>query len=73
MPIITYGTNGRPRVIKRLEQISKMSTQDLIAFEKFLWKCVDTRIPQPAVVDFLNAIHREVEWRAQDTQFEQAW
>ena len=71
MPIITYGANGRPRVVRRLEQISKMTTQDLIAFEDFLWKCVDTRISQPAVVDFINAIHREIEWRAQDTEFEQ--
>ena len=69
MPIIAHDTKGRPRLIERSDQVSKMKTPDLIAMEKFLWTCMDTKIPQPAVVDFLNAIHREVEWRAQDTQF----
>lgn len=70
MPIIGRDAKGRPRLIKRTAQVSKMSMRDLIAFENFLWQCMDTPAPQPAVVDFLNAIHREVEWRAQDPQFE---
>ena len=70
MPIITYSARGYPRVVKRLDQVSKMTMPDLIAMEGYLWKCMDTKIPQPAVVDFLNAIHREVEWRAQDPEFQ---
>ena len=69
MPIIGYNSKGRMRVIKRLDQVSKMSLPDLVAMEEFLWMCMSTKIPQPAVVDYLNAIHREVEWRAQDTEF----
>jgi hypothetical protein len=69
MPIIAHDAKGRPRVIKRLAQVSRMPTPDLIAMEGFLWKCLETKIPQPGVVDFINAIHREVEWRAQDPEF----
>lgn len=70
MPIIGRDARGRPRLIKKMEQVSKMSMPDLIAFEAFLWKCMDTKLVQPAVVDYLNTIHREVEWRAQDPQFQ---
>ena len=70
VPIIAHNARGKPRLVKRLDQVSRMSMPDLIAMEKFLWKCMDTKIPQPAVVDYLNAIHREVEWRAQDPEFQ---
>jgi hypothetical protein len=69
MPIIAYDAKGRPRVIKRPEQISRMTMPDLIALEAFLWKCMDTKIANPSVVHTLNVIHREVEWRAQDPEF----
>lgn len=70
MPIIGHDARGRPRVIRRMAQLSKMSMADLIAFEAFLWKCMDTKVPNLGVVDYLNAIHREVEWRAQDSEFQ---
>lgn len=70
MPIIARNANGRPRLIHRMEQVSKMPMPDLIAMEEFLWKCMEMQVPQPAVVDYLNAIHREVEWRAQDPEFQ---
>jgi hypothetical protein len=70
MPIIAYDANGRPRVIKRAEQISRMTMPDLIALEAFLWNCMNTKFTHLAVVDTLNTIHREVEWRAQDPEFE---
>lgn len=69
MPIIGRDARGRPRVIHKLEQVSKMSMRDLIAMEEFLWKCMEVKAPVPAIVDYLNAIHREVEWRAQDPEF----
>lgn len=70
MPIIAHDARGRPRVIKRTEQISKLSMRDLIALESFLWKCMDSKTAHHGVVDTLNAIHREVEWRAQDPEFQ---
>jgi hypothetical protein len=69
MPIIAHDAKGRPRVIKRKEQLSRMSMPDLIALEAFLWRCMDTKYAHPSVVDTLNSIHREVEWRAQDPEF----
>lgn len=69
MPIIARNAKGVPRIIKRMDQVSKMPMDDLIAMEEFLWKCMDAKVPSPAVVDYLNAIHREVEWRAQDPEF----
>lgn len=70
MPIIGRDAKRRLRLINRLDQVSKMSMPDLIAMEQFLWQCMNSRAPRPAVVDFLNAIHREVEWRAQDSEFQ---
>lgn len=71
MPIIAFNSNGRPRLIKRMEQISSMTMPNLIALEHYLWACMDPKdgAPTPFVVDCLNAIHREVEWRAQDPEF----
>lgn len=69
MPIIAHDARGRPRLINRTEQISRMSMPDLIALEAFLWRCMETKLQHPSVVDTLNAIHREVEWRAQDPFF----
>ena len=69
MPIIAHDANGRPRLIKHTEQISRLTMRDLIVLEEFLWKCMDSKHAHPSVVDTLNAIHREVEWRAQDPLF----
>lgn len=70
MPIIAHDAKGRPRLIKRPEQISRMSMPDLIALEVFLWRCMESKHAHPGVADTLNAIHREVEWRAQDPLFQ---
>ena len=66
MPIVARDAKGRVRLIKKPEQICQLPMRDLIAFEAYLWKCVDNPAPAPAVVDLLNQIYREVEWRAQD-------
>ena len=71
MPIIGRDARGRPHMIDRTErQISKLPMRDLITLEEFLWKCMDGKAAHHGVVDTLNAIHREVEWRAQDTEFQ---
>ena len=67
MPIVVIEPDGL-RMISRPEQICQMSMVDLIALEKYLWNCMDNKIPAPAIVDMLNQIYREVEWRAQDAE-----
>ena len=47
--------------------ISKMTMRQLIDYEAYLWGWMGNSPPN--VVTVLNAIHREVEWRAQDTAF----
>lgn len=50
-----------------MTMLTKMTMQELIEYEQFLWAWM-TGSP-PNVVSVLNAIYREVEWRAQDTAF----
>ena len=47
--------------------ISKMTMRQLVAYEAYLWKWM--KYSPPNVVIVLNAIYREVEWRAQDAEF----
>jgi len=47
-----------------------MSWDELVAYEKFLWECLEKLPHSPTIAITLNAIYREVEWRAQDTEFE---
>jgi len=67
MPIIVRSVRG-PRLVP-FRYISKMSMEELIAYEEFLWKCHSNPKASLAITDQLNAIYREVEWRAQDTAF----
>lgn len=48
-------------------QLSKMTMRQLIEYERFLWGWM--KGSPPSIVVVLNAIYREVEWRAQDTAF----
>lgn len=47
--------------------VSRMTMKELIAYEKHLWEWM--KDSPPDIVAILNTIHREVEWRAQDTEF----
>lgn len=49
------------------KQLSQMTTPDLIEYEAYLWRWM--RYSPPNVVTVLNAIYREMEWRAQDSEF----
>lgn len=45
--------------------LTEMTTRELIRYEEYLWAWM--KGSPPNVVAVLNAIHREIEWRAQDT------
>jgi len=67
MPIIVT-KKKKPRLLLT-DRLTKMDMDELIAYEAFLWECMEKLPNSPNVVTTLNAIHREVEWRAQDTEF----
>ena len=50
-----------------MSKLAQMSMRQLIEYEEFLWGWMNGSPPN--VVTVLNAIYREVEWRAQDTAF----
>jgi hypothetical protein len=66
MPVILQ-RNGRPRLSNLQERIAKMKTAELVAYDAALWCWMDKlKFKSEDVVNQLNAIHREVEWRALD-------
>jgi hypothetical protein len=70
MPIVARNEQRRPRLVATgIERLAKMTWNDLVAYEAFLWECMEKLPNSPTIVTTLNAIHREVEWRAQDTEF----
>jgi hypothetical protein len=72
MPIIL-----QHRLTKLQEQrITRMSMADLIVYEAALWRWMDkldkSKVHSENIVVQLNAVHREVEWRAMDTEWSNA-
>ena len=53
------------------DPLTKMSLRELIEYENYLWGWMANSPPN--IVAVLNAIHREVEWRAQDTEWRKSW
>jgi len=51
------------------EYLTRMSMTEIIEYEKFLWECLKTLPNSPKIAETMNAIYREVEYRAQDTAF----
>ena len=49
--------------------ISRMTMAELIGYERVLWRWMDKTKGAANIARQLNTIHREVEWRAQDTDF----
>ena len=47
--------------------LTKMSNKELIDYEKFLWRWMDS----PYVATVISAIHWELKWRAEDSGFKQ--
>ena len=69
MPIILQH-NGKPRLSKLQERISKMTLVELVEYEAALWRWVDRlKYKSEDVTNQLNAVHREVEWRAEDKEW----
>jgi hypothetical protein len=69
MPFVWRNKSGRPKLTSTTH-LTKMSIRELVAYETFLWECMEKLPNSPNIVTTLNAIHREVEWRAQDPFFE---
>jgi hypothetical protein len=68
MPFIWRDKKGEPRFTS-IATLTKMSLSELEAYEAFLWECMKKLPNSPRIITVLNAIHREVEWRAQDPLF----
>lgn len=65
MPVVFHG-----RLYKNLDgRVAKMSLPVLVAYERLLWRWMDKTGGAASIARQLNMIHREVEWRAQDTEF----
>lgn len=65
--IVLMNVGGR-RYLKELTaaNICKMTMPELIEFERRVWNLAErTKFPLRSV-DVLNAVYREVEWRAQE-------
>lgn len=68
--LVVMRVNGRV-YLKELTaaNICQMTLPELIQFEKRVWALAErTKFPLRSV-DVLNAIYREVEWRAQEKDF----
>jgi hypothetical protein len=72
MPIILR-LGGRVRLENAQERITRMSVNELIVYEGALWtwleKITKSKLHSDRIVDQLNAIHREIEWRAMDAEW----
>ena len=68
MPFVWRNKTGKPRFTS-VYPIAKMSLDELQAYEEFLWECTKKLPNSPTIIDTLNAIYREVEYRAQDPWF----
>lgn len=69
MPFVWRNKSGRPRLNAEM-YLTRMSFPELEAYEAFLWECMEKLPNSPHIVTTLNALHREVEYRAQDPYFE---
>ena len=71
--IVLMNVEGR-RYIKELTaaNICQMTMPELVEFERKVWALAEkTKFPLRAI-DVLNAIYREVEWRAMDKEWRDA-
>lgn len=66
MPVIRM-IRGRLKVSYFDEAITRMTLNELIEYEDFLWGWMKNNPVNIARI--LNMIHREVEWRAQEAEF----
>lgn len=65
MPFIFHS-----RLYKNIDgRVTRMSMPELIAYERLLWRWMDKTGGAPDIARQLNMIHREVEWRSQDKEF----
>jgi hypothetical protein len=49
--------------------VSRHSMPSLVVLERLLWRWMDKTKGAANIARVLNMIHREVEWRAQDSDF----
>jgi hypothetical protein len=68
MPIVRrFGQSFKLSTLN--ERITQMTLPQLIEYERELWVWMDKAKSPANIAVRLNMIHREVEWRAQDTFF----
>ena len=72
MPIMRT-IRGRPELRPiGMEDFASMTMTELIEYEQKLWRWADAAGSTQAIADVMNAIYREVEWRAQDKEWRDA-
>ena len=55
-----------------MEKFHDMTMRELIEYEQKLWRWADAAGSTKGIADVLNAIYREVEWRAQEREWRDA-
>ena len=58
---------GKKLVNTGMSTLARLTLAELEAYEAFLWECLEKLPHSPTIVTTMNAIYREVEYRAQDT------
>jgi hypothetical protein len=75
MPILLRNRT-RARVSTLQEHITRMTMAELIRYEATLWQWMNrldkSKMHSENIVVQLNAIHREVEWRAGEKEWQDA-
>lgn len=69
MPILRY-VDGKPRLTAISgENLAGMTMRELVDYESVMWEWAEKTKWPLRCIDVLNAIYREVEWRAQEREW----
>ena len=72
MPIMRF-INGKAELRPiAMEKFCDMTMRELVEYEETLWRWADAAGGTHGITDVLNAIYREVEWRAQEREWRDA-
>ena len=61
----------RKRLISTQRPITQMTLRELIDYEAYLWRWMDRAKSPVNIALELNTIHREIEWRSQEAEWQQ--
>jgi hypothetical protein len=68
MPVVLRRSTRQLVLTKTGNDVTYMTMRELVEYEKYLWVCMENvKGDTDVIARRLNVIHREVEWRAQNT------